>query len=159
MSTLTSLNVANLTIARGRVSLWATLPNHRRGWCTIGWLVHDSPTRRVVSSRNVVFDEAVVFSMGESNAEQRNDDEEDIIPRTMCSEEPDTSSGESPLRNRCNIPGRWQMNGTCIRGRLHVQGIIFDPLPHHSNAYRVQGIISVQWALREMDGLREVPQL
>jgi hypothetical protein len=22
------------------------------------------------------------------------------------------------------------MNGTCIRGRLHVQGIIFDPLPH-----------------------------
>ena len=46
----------------------------------------------------MVFDEAAVLSMGESNAEQRTDDEEDSIPRTMCSEEPDTPSGESPLR-------------------------------------------------------------
>jgi hypothetical protein len=61
--------------------------------------------------------------------------------------------------NRCNIPGRKTTNGTCIRGRLHVQGIIFDPLPHHSKAYLVQGIISVQRALRKRDGLREEPQL
>jgi hypothetical protein len=50
--------------------------------------------------------------------------------------------------SRCNITCRWKKNGTCIRGRLHVQGIIFDPLPHHSNAYPVRGIISVQRALR-----------
>jgi hypothetical protein len=62
------------------------------------WLVYNPATRRVVSSRNVVFDEVVVFAMGESNAEQRNDDEEDSISRTMCSEEPDTPSGESSLR-------------------------------------------------------------
>jgi hypothetical protein len=43
-----------------------------------------------MSSRNVVFDEAVVLSMGKSNAEQCNDDEKDNIPRTMCSEETDT---------------------------------------------------------------------
>jgi hypothetical protein len=61
------------------------------------WLVYDPATPRLVSSRNVVFDEVAVLSMGESNAEQRNDDEEDSIPRTMCSEEPDTPSGESPL--------------------------------------------------------------
>jgi hypothetical protein len=53
------------------------------------WLVYNPATRRVVSSRNVVFDEADVLSMGESNAEQRIDDEEDNIPRTMCSKEPD----------------------------------------------------------------------
>jgi hypothetical protein len=58
--------------------------------------VYNPATRRVVSSRNVVFDEGDVLFMGESNAEQRNDDEEDIIPRTMCSDEPDTPSGESP---------------------------------------------------------------
>jgi hypothetical protein len=123
------------------------------------WLVYNPATRRVVSSRNVVFDEAAVLSMGESNAEQRNDDEEDNIPRTMCSEERDTPSGSRRYGSRCKIPGRWKMNGTCIRGRLHVQGIIFDPLPHHSNAYPVQGTISVQRALREMDGLRKMLQL
>jgi hypothetical protein len=62
------------------------------------WLVYNPATRQVVSSRNVVIDEAAVLSMGESNAEQRNDDEKDSIPRTMCSEEPDTPSGELPLR-------------------------------------------------------------
>jgi hypothetical protein len=126
------------------------------------WLVYNPATRRVVISRNVVFDEAAVLSMGESNAEQRND-EDNNIPRTMCSEKPDTPSGESMRRNammtkrttsrapcvpknrihhrgsrrygsRYNIPGRWKMNGTCFRGKLHVQGTIFDPLPHHSNA-------------------------
>jgi hypothetical protein len=62
------------------------------------WLVYNHASRRVVvSSRNVVFDEMVVLSMGESNAEQRNDDDEDIISRTMCSEEPSIPSGESPL--------------------------------------------------------------
>jgi hypothetical protein len=123
------------------------------------WLVYNSVTRRVVSSRNVVLDEAAVLSMGESNVEQCNDDEEDNIPHTMYSEEPDTPWGSRRYGSRCNIPGRWKMNGTCIRGRLHVQGIIFDPLPHHSNAYPVQGIISVQRELWEMDELREIPQL
>jgi hypothetical protein len=69
------------------------------------WLVYSHATRRVVSSRNVVFDEADVMSMGESNAEQPNDDEEDSIPRTMCSEEPDTPSGESPLRESLQHSG------------------------------------------------------
>jgi hypothetical protein len=49
------------------------------------WLVYNPATRRVVSSRNVEFDEAAVLSTGESNPEQRNDDEEDKIPRTMRS--------------------------------------------------------------------------
>jgi hypothetical protein len=62
------------------------------------WLVYNPATRRVVSSRNVVFDEAAVLSMGESNAKQRNDNKEDSIPRTMYSEERDTPSGESQLR-------------------------------------------------------------
>jgi hypothetical protein len=63
------------------------------------WLVHNYAARRVVNSRNVVFDNTAVLSMGESNAEQRNDVEEDNIPRTMCSAEPNTThSGESPLR-------------------------------------------------------------
>jgi hypothetical protein len=62
------------------------------------WLVYNPATRRVVSSRNVVFDEAAVLSMGESNAKQHNDDEEDSIPRSISSEEPDIPSGESPLR-------------------------------------------------------------
>jgi hypothetical protein len=52
----------------------------------------------VVSNRNVVFDGVVVLSMGESNAEQRNDDEEDNVTCTMCSEEADTPLGESTLR-------------------------------------------------------------
>jgi hypothetical protein len=59
------------------------------------WLVYNLATRRVVSTRNVMFDEDALLSMGESNAEQRNDDEKDSIPRTMCSEERDTPSGES----------------------------------------------------------------
>jgi hypothetical protein len=91
MSTLTSLNAANLTIARGRVSVGYASES-------LAWLVYNHATRRVVSNRNVVFDEAAVLSMGESNAEQRTGDEEDNIPRTMCSEERDTLSGESPLR-------------------------------------------------------------
>jgi hypothetical protein len=62
------------------------------------WLVYNPATRRVVSSRNVLFDEAAVLSMGDSNAEQRTDDEEDDIPRTICGEKRDTPSGESPLR-------------------------------------------------------------
>jgi hypothetical protein len=53
----------------------------------------------------VVFDEAAILSMGESNAEQRNDDDEDIILRTMCSEEPDTPSGELPLRESLQHSG------------------------------------------------------
>jgi hypothetical protein len=102
------------------------------------WLVYNPATHRVVSSRYVVFDEAVVLSMGESNAEQGNDDEEDNIPRTMCSEEPDTPSGSRRYGSRCNIPGRWKMNGTCIRGRLHVQDIIFDMLPHQAMRTRLK---------------------
>jgi hypothetical protein len=61
-------------------------------------------TRRVVSSRNVVFDEAAVLSMGESNAEQRNDDEEDSIPRND-DEGPDTPPRESPLRESLQHSG------------------------------------------------------
>jgi hypothetical protein len=68
-------------------------------------LVYNPATRLVVSNRNVVSDEAVVLSMGESNTEQHNDDEEDNIPRTMCSEEPDTLSGESPLRESMQHSG------------------------------------------------------
>jgi hypothetical protein len=101
MSTLTSLNAANLMIARGWVSLWVTIPCHRRSWCTIF-------SRRVVSNRTVVLDEADVLSMRESNVEQRNDDEkEDNIPRTMCSEEPGTPLGESPLRE--SLQYSWSM--------------------------------------------------
>jgi hypothetical protein len=37
-------------------------------------LVYNPATCRVVSNRNVVLDEAAALSMGESNAEQRNDD-------------------------------------------------------------------------------------
>jgi hypothetical protein len=59
-----------------------------------------------VSSRNVVFDEGVVvLSMWENNSEKRDDDEEDSIPRTLCSEEPDTPSGESPLRESLQYSG------------------------------------------------------
>jgi hypothetical protein len=57
--------------------------------------------------------------------------------------------GSRRYGSRCNIPGGWKVNGTCSRGRLHVQGIIFNPLPHHSNAYKVQSIISVQRALHQ----------
>jgi hypothetical protein len=69
------------------------------------WLVSDHATHRVVSSRNVVFDEVAVLSMGDSNAEQRTADEEDNTPRTMCSEERDTPSGESPLRESLQHSG------------------------------------------------------
>jgi hypothetical protein len=69
------------------------------------WLVYNPATRRVVSCCNVVFDAVAVLSIGESNAEQRNDDEEDSIPRTICSEEPDTHSGESPLRESLQHSG------------------------------------------------------
>jgi hypothetical protein len=57
------------------------------------WLLYNPATRREVNSRIVAFDEAAVLSMGERNAEYRTDDEEDNIPRTMCSEEPDTPFG------------------------------------------------------------------
>jgi hypothetical protein len=69
------------------------------------WLVYNPATCRVLSSRNVVFDEAAVLSTWESNAEKRNDDEEDNIPRTMFSEELDTPSGESPLRESLQHSG------------------------------------------------------
>jgi hypothetical protein len=61
------------------------------------WLLYNPATRRVVSSRNVVFGEVDVLSIWESNAKQRNDVENDNILRIMCSEEPDTLAGESPL--------------------------------------------------------------
>jgi hypothetical protein len=120
MSTLTSLNAKNMTIARGRVSLWGMLPSHRRGWCTI------FTTRRVVSSRNVVFGYVVVLSMGKSNAEQRNDDEENNIPLTMCSEVPDTHSGESPLRESLQLSGsmedEWDIHsGETLRPRYNLR--------------------------------------
>jgi hypothetical protein len=80
------------------------------------WLVYSLATRRVMSSRNVVFDAADVFAMGESNAEQCNDDEEDNILRTMCSKNRIHLRENRRYGSRCNIPGRWKMNGTCIRG-------------------------------------------
>jgi hypothetical protein len=67
--------------------------------------VYNPATRRVVNSRNVVFDEVAVLSMGKSNAEQRNDDEEDSITRTMCSKESDTPSEESSLRESLQHSG------------------------------------------------------
>jgi hypothetical protein len=66
MSTLTSLNAADLTIARGRVFFWVTLPKIREGVTHV--VVYNPAIRRVLSSRNVVFDEVVVLSMGESSA-------------------------------------------------------------------------------------------
>jgi hypothetical protein len=69
------------------------------------WLVHNPTTRRVVSSRNVVFDEADVLFMGEGRAERRNDNGEDNIPRTLCSKEHDTPLGESPLRESLHHAG------------------------------------------------------
>jgi hypothetical protein len=74
--------------------------------------MYNPATRRVVSSRNVVLDEAAVLSMGESNAEQSNDDGEDNIPRTMCSEEPDTPSGESPLQESLQHSGSMEDEGS-----------------------------------------------
>jgi hypothetical protein len=68
-----------------------------------------NPGTRMVSSRNVVFNEAGVLSIGESNAEQRTDDEEDSIPRTVCSKEPDTLSGESPLRESLQHSGSMEV--------------------------------------------------
>jgi hypothetical protein len=67
--------------------------------------------------------------------------------------------GSRRYGSRCNIAGRWKMNGACIRWGLHVRGVILDPPPHQSNAYPAQGTISVQRELREMDGLRKIPQL
>jgi hypothetical protein len=93
------------------------------------WLAYNHVTRRVVSSRDVVFDETVVLSMGESNAEQRNDDEEDSIPRTMCSEEPDNPSGESPLRESLQHSGsmeneRHMHSGETPRPRNSLRSIV-----------------------------------
>jgi hypothetical protein len=72
------------------------------------WLVYIPATRRVVGSRDVVFDEADVLPIGESCCAlevQRNDDKEDNTPdshnphsRKLCGEDPDTSWGEAPLR-------------------------------------------------------------
>jgi hypothetical protein len=66
-------------------------------------LVYNLTTRRVVSSRNVVFDEAAVLFMGESCRAlevQRNGDEKDntFDSCSLCGDEPDTSLGASPLR-------------------------------------------------------------
>jgi hypothetical protein len=69
------------------------------------WWVYNPATRRVMSSRNVVFEKIVVLSMGETNAEKRNDDEEDNIPRNMCSEAPNTPLGELPLRESLQDSG------------------------------------------------------
>jgi hypothetical protein len=85
-------------IARGWVSLWATLTSHRRGWCTIMLLVWWWAAVTWCSTR-------LLSSMGGINAEQRQDDEEDIIPRTLCSEASDTPSWESPLRESLQHSG------------------------------------------------------
>jgi hypothetical protein len=69
------------------------------------WLVYTPATRLVVSACTVVFDEVVVLSMGETDTEQRNDDAEDNIPRTMCSEGPDAPLEESPLRESLQHSG------------------------------------------------------
>jgi hypothetical protein len=121
--------------------------------------VYNPSTRRVVSSRNVVFDDAPILSMGESNAEQRHDDEEDSIPRTMCSEERDTLLGESPPRESLQHSGSMEDERDMHSGETPRPRYNHRSSASNSNAYPVQGIISVQRALREMDGLREVPQL
>jgi len=64
------------------------------------WLVYNPSTRRVVSSRNVVFDEAAVISMGEScpALEVQENDEDDSISGSAShdaiGEAPDTAVGE-----------------------------------------------------------------
>jgi hypothetical protein len=142
-----------LTIARGRGSFWGTLPSHRRGWCTILLLVGWRAAVTWCSTR--------LLSSPWGRALRSNA----MMMKRTASRAPCAAKNGIHLRgsrrygSRYNIPGRWKMNGTCIRGRLHVQGIIFDPLHDHSNAYPIQGIISVKRALREMDGLRKVPQL
>jgi hypothetical protein len=86
---------------------------------------------------------------------RRNDDEEDNIPRTMCSEEPDTPSGESPLRESLQRSGstedeRNMHSGETPRPRYNLRSA---SSPQQCDPD--QGIISVQRALREMNGLRD----
>jgi hypothetical protein len=64
--------------------------------------------------------------MEEINAEQCNNDEEDSIPRTMCSEERETPSGESPLRESLQHSGsmedeRDMHSGETPRPRYNLQ--------------------------------------
>jgi hypothetical protein len=60
--------------------------------------VYNHATRRLVSNRNVIFDEGVLPSMGESCLvlEGQRIDEDDNTPdsQTLCREEPETSLGE-----------------------------------------------------------------
>jgi hypothetical protein len=60
MSMLISPNAANMTTTHGKVCLCAMLLSPP------AWLVYNPATRPVLSSRNVVLDEATVLSMGES---------------------------------------------------------------------------------------------
>jgi hypothetical protein len=81
--------------------------------------------------------------MGESNAEQRYDDEEDNIPRTMCCEEPDIPMGESPLRDSLQHSGsmedvRGMHPGETPRPRYNLQ----------STASPQQGVPSPRYNLR-----------
>jgi hypothetical protein len=110
------------------------------------WLVYNPATRRVVSSRNVVFDHVDVLSMGESYAEQRNVDEKDSIPRTMCTEEPDTSSGESSLRESLQHSGSMEDERDMHSGRE-------NPRPRYnirSTASPQQCVPSPRYNLRSM---------
>jgi hypothetical protein len=106
------------------------------------WLVYN-PATQVVSSRNVVFDEAVVLSMGESDAEQRNDDEEDNNPLTKCSEETDTPSGESPLRESLQHSGSMEDERD-----MHSRETPRPRYNHRSTASPQQGVPSPRYNLR-----------
>jgi hypothetical protein len=62
------------------------------------WLVYNPTTRRVVSSRNVVFDESAIISMGEiCPAREMMDTEagDDSTPDEAAREKPDTFVGET----------------------------------------------------------------
>jgi hypothetical protein len=50
------------------------------------WLVYNSATRHVVSSRNVVFDESAIISMGESCPEARKMLEAEVDDDNTCDE-------------------------------------------------------------------------
>jgi hypothetical protein len=74
----------------------------------------------------------------------------------MLSEEPDTPSGESPLRESLQHFGSMEDERDMHSGESPRPRYNLDPLPHHSNAYQIQGVISVQRELWKMDELREV---
>jgi hypothetical protein len=104
------------------------------------WLMYNPATRRVVSSRNVVFDEVVVLSMGESNEEQRNDDGDSNIPRTMCSEEPDTPLRESPLRESVQHSGSMEderdiHSVNCFTTAMRAQSKVQSPFDESSGRW------------------------